>query len=53
MNTTSTQSPTQTAPVAASAATRAEQDMSIAAIAQSNRALFDTLIAAMSHPTAA
>lgn len=49
MNTTSPQSPALSAPVAVSAATPAEQDMSIAAIAHRNRDLFDTLIAAMAH----
>lgn len=49
MNTTQT----QTAPVAVSAATPAEQDMQIEAIAHRNRDLFDTLVAAMAHPTAA
>lgn len=57
MNATSAQPSTQStsqpsavfAPVAVSAATPAEQDMSIAAIAHRNRDLFDTLIAAMAH----
>lgn len=43
MNTTQT----LTAPVATSAACAGERDMQIAAIAQTNRSLFDTLVEAM------
>lgn len=48
MNTTQTPATAPaTAPVAVSAATPAEQDMHIAAIAHRNRTLFDNLVEAM------